>query len=437
MQDLLNYARSVLRANDQGSYTRPAPGQYPHQWNWDSAFIAIGLSHFDEERARQEIRSLLRGQWRSGMIPHIIYHQPSSEYFPDATFWQTENCPDASGDVCTSGITQPPVLATAVRAVYERSTGRAVARAFLEEVFPALLAYHRWLYRERDPLGEGLVAIVHPWESGLDDSPRWAGIMDAITPASRPAYRRTDAVHVPSDERPTDTDYDRFVYLIDLGRRAGWDQRKLVTESPFLVQDVLFNAVLHRANEDLRVLAAELNELADEIDGWLVQTSQAFANKLWDNEGGRYLDFDLRAGSAIPEHTIAAFIPLFAGLPDAEQARRLVAHLQDPAEYAPGTGSRYYVPTTSKASAHWNPRRYWRGPIWVVTNWLIIQGLRRYGYHDLAETVRQHTLKLVAQSGFREYYNPATGDGCGAADFSWTAALILDLLLNMGSTSWT
>ena len=64
----------VLRANDMGVYTRPAPRLYPHQWNWDSALIAIGWSHIDEERAQKEILSLFRGQWQNGMIPHILFN---------------------------------------------------------------------------------------------------------------------------------------------------------------------------------------------------------------------------------------------------------------------------------------------------------------------------------------------------------------------------
>src|SRR5437868_909408 len=101
---LARAAQAVLAANDFGGFTKPAPRQYPHQWNWDSALIAIGLSCYAIPRARQEIRSLLKGQWRNGMMPQIVYHTGPSDYFPDPAFWQVEGSPNAPA-VQTSGIT--------------------------------------------------------------------------------------------------------------------------------------------------------------------------------------------------------------------------------------------------------------------------------------------------------------------------------------------
>ncbi len=205
----------MLTANDLGVSTKPSPKLYPHQWNWDSAFIAIGLSHYDLERAKTEIRSLLAGQWRNGMIPHIIFNPASSGYFPDPHGWQTARSPDAPASILTSGITQPPMITIAVREIVTRENRADFAR----EVFPALLAYHRWFHRERDPHGEGLVSIIHPWESGMDNSPRWLEILDRIKIAKRPDYQREDDTLVPPDERPTDADYDR-IYAVTLSPGA-------------------------------------------------------------------------------------------------------------------------------------------------------------------------------------------------------------------------
>ena len=57
-----------------------------------------------------------------------------------------------------------------------------------------------------------------------------------------------------------------------------------------------------------------------------------------------------------------------------------------------------------------------------------MHGLRDYGYHDLADSLRTGTLDLVAAQGYREYFNPLTGEGYGTGNFSWTAALTIDLL---------
>src|SRR5919202_298673 len=146
--DLRAQARRVLELNDRGEFSTPSPNQYPHQWNWDAALIALGWSHFDLARARAEVRSLLRAQWRDGMVPHIIYHHGASEYFPTPEFWQTEGLSHA-GEIPSSGLTQPPLLATVVRVLHERSVGAADSQDFLREVFPKILAWQRWLHHTR------------------------------------------------------------------------------------------------------------------------------------------------------------------------------------------------------------------------------------------------------------------------------------------------
>ena len=82
-------AEEVLRQNDMGSWTRAAPGLYPHQWSWDSAFIAIGLAHLDVRRAARELRSLFAHQWRTGKVPHIVFNPeaPPKSYYPGAEHW--------------------------------------------------------------------------------------------------------------------------------------------------------------------------------------------------------------------------------------------------------------------------------------------------------------------------------------------------------------
>ena len=103
---LADEARRILRDNDTGAFIKPSPKQYPHQWNWDAALIAVGLATFDMPRAQAEVRKLLEGQWRDGMVPHILYHDGPSDYFPTPDFWQTERSRDAP-TVPTSGLTRP------------------------------------------------------------------------------------------------------------------------------------------------------------------------------------------------------------------------------------------------------------------------------------------------------------------------------------------
>lgn len=423
MSSLVDRAIAVLQANDTGVFTKPGPHQYPHQWNWDSALIALGFSYFDLPRAQLEIRSLLSGQWLDGMLPHVVYHNVPSDYFPHAGFWEIESSPQAPG-VPTSGITQPPLLATILRRMHARQP----MPDFIREVYPALLSWHRWLHTARDADGSKLACIIHPWESGTDDSPRWLEVLAAIEPQALPEFTRGDTRYVPAIERPHKAEYERFIYLIDVFRKLGYDPNELLEKSPFLVQDILFNAILLRADEDLRALAVELGRPTGEIDHWLSQMQKNFGPRFWDEKAGLYYDYDLRARRVIRINTSSAFLPLFAGLPSNDQAERLVReHLLNPDEYAPGGEVRHWVTTTAKPEPAWEPRRYWRGPVWIIMNWLLIEGLQRYGYDELAGTIQQNSLDLLETSGFREYYDARDGSGCGSTDFSWSAALALEL----------
>lgn len=420
---LVDRAISVLKGNDTGVFTKPGPHQYPHQWNWDSALIALGLSHFDLPRAQVEIRSLLSGQWQDGMLPHVVYHHVPSDYFPHPGFWQIENSPGAPG-VPTSGITQPPLLTTVVR----RINSRFPMPDFVHEVYPALLHWHRWLHTARDADGSGLACILHPWESGTDDSPRWLNILAAIRPEGLPEFQRGDTRYVPAVERPHRAEYERFIYLVDVFRRLHYAPDELLVHSPFLVQDILFNAILFRADEDLRDLAVSLGQPTDEIDRWLSRMQSNFNARFWDEGVGVYYDYDLRVGGAIQVNTAATFLPLFAVLPSERQAQHLIEkHLLNPDEYAPGDDVHHWVTTTARTESTWEPRRYWRGPVWIIMNWFVIEGLQNYGYDNLAAIIREDTLGLIEAAGFREYYDVRDGLGCGSSDFSWSAALTLEL----------
>src|SRR3989337_1237269 len=142
------------------------------------------------------------------------------------------------------------------------------------------------------------------------------------------------------------------------------------------------------------------------------------------------LSFDntRRSGKPIQGNTAITFLPLYAGLASLDQAERLTRdHWLNPVEYAPVPATPYRITPPSRSEPAWEPRRYWRGPIWIIMNWLLTRGLACYGYQDLAEELRHHSLELVSRSGFREYYDTRDGSGCGSPDFSWSAALTFEL----------
>lgn len=413
MNDRVQNARAILRQNDRGGYSIPTARLYPFQWNWDSAFVAMGWASFDVPRAWQEVMFLLKGQWDDGMIPQIIFHAPSDDYFPGPDVWRTGRSPE------TSGITQPPVLATAVRHLVER----APDEPRLQTVYAALLRNHRWWRAARDPAGTGLVTTLHPWETGMDNSPAWDVALARVPATTRTDIQRRDIAHIDASMRPRGEEYQRFIHLVETFGDASWQPHRMLEVSPFRVADVGTNAILLRAERDLLVLAERFGTPAehDEIAG-RVALSQAALQSLWNPARQLFGSRDLVTGAMINVGTSAGFLPLYAGAVTSAQVAGLTGTLSN---WAHKVG--YLVPSTDPSDPTFEPVRYWRGPIWSVVNWMIADGLTRNGEVALAEKVREDTRRLVETSGLFEYFSPVDGSGAGGGAFSWTAAI--DLLL--------
>ncbi|MDQ3792074.1 MAG: glycogen debranching protein, partial [Actinomycetota bacterium] len=193
-------AAEVLRRNDMGGWMRAAPELYPHQWSWDTGFIAVGLAHLDTGRAARELLTLFAYQWKNGKVPHIVFNPeaPPESYFPGSEHWiSAGEFPDApTAPPYTSALCQPPTHAIDALRVWEVAGGNNPARDFLSEIYPRLLRWHRYLLKYRDPEGSGLVTIYHPWESGTDNSPRWDSALEAVEVGDLPPYTRYDLQHV-------------------------------------------------------------------------------------------------------------------------------------------------------------------------------------------------------------------------------------------------
>jgi hypothetical protein len=427
---LVQQAQMVLDFNWSGAYTKPGPRLYPHQWSWDSALIAIGYSHYGQDRAMKELSHLFESQWNNGLLPQIVFNPRFGEYFPSIDFWHAERSPDAPRDRKTSGVVQPPVHATAVLYIYQHAKDEAAAEGFLKRAFPKLKAWHEYLHRERDPEGEGLVYIRHPWESGMDNSPMWDSIMERLQlrPDQIPQYRRADIHFVAAGDRPLDAAYDRFAYLVKLFADRDYDETRIREDCPFLVQDVLFNALMCQADRDLAQIARALSENPSPFEQRAEKTALAMNEKLWDEEHSIYLDFDLASNRLLEVYVAPNFVPLYAGMPDEEQARRMVDALENTG-FGLSDESLTPVPSYDRYGFAFFPTRYWRGPVWANINWFLMRGLERYGYEEQAERLRNTIVSLCKEQGFYEYYDPTTGFGHGSDLFSWTAALFLDVVL--------
>ncbi len=423
--ELVRRARAVLDRNRCGTYTCPSVQLYPHQWLWDSSFTAIGIAHFDAHRAADELRALLRGQWDDGMLPHMIFAEGSRD-IGSRRVWRSWTRPGAPRDVATSCITQPPVVALAV----ERVASRLPAPdrdAFVAEVVPKLLAYHRWLFRERRIDDSPLITLLHPWECGLDSTPPW---MHALRAWRMPWFlRAAERVHVarlvralrydtrylPEAERTSDDDGLRMLALAVHAEHHDFALPKMPRDNSVLVEDVGFNAFFAAANESLRSLVGDTGDLDPLIDA-----HRAGLERLWHAPSAQYCSRDAVSHEPLLERTVATFLPLLATDAHVDE---LVARLRDPGSFWPA----FPVPSVPLDAPEHRDDRYWMGPTWVNTNWAIVEGLQRRSHGELAAELRDRTLALVTEHAFAEYFSPRTGTGHGAPEFSWTAALAIDL----------
>ncbi|WP_307163206.1 MGH1-like glycoside hydrolase domain-containing protein [Streptomyces rishiriensis] len=539
-------AAHVLAGNWTGTSTVPSPGLYPHQWSWDSAFIAIGLRHVSPRRAQTELETLLDAQWGDGRIPHIVFNPsvPLDAYFPSPDFWRSSTAGRAAGaprTVQTSGIVQPPVHALAAWLVHCADPGLSRARGFLTRVYPRLAAWHRYLLHRRDLGGGGLVAVVHPWEQGMDNAPSWDAPLSRVAPAPARSFRRADLDHGAPEDRPTDLDYGRYVRLATdyrdggyrdggyrdggvrdggvrgsgglpggygaeeaadggygdggeadgghradrrrdgdrredrgpdgdrrdgrvrdrghqgaLGQDCGQDGGHLggrkrdgrhaggpgggghgAGGAEFAVEDPAFNALLIASEHALARIAYELGATGTARHARAERLTAALVERLWDPAEGMFFCRDLRGGdpdpgrrpltgALVPERGVSGLVPLLLpGLPR-EVAAALVRTLRGP-HFGLGTATRL-APSYDLLGEAFDPHRYWRGPAWFNTSWLLERGLRLHGDETGADALRRAVLDIADTSDFAEYVDPYTGEACGATGFSWTAALTLDLL---------
>jgi hypothetical protein len=430
-------AAYILRDNSSGAVTKAAPELYPHQWSWDAGFNAIGLASVDVVRATMELDSLFAAQWRNGMVPHIVFDATEAAYFPGPDWWQSaELSADAPRRPRTSGLCQPPVHAIATQrilAVGARRGGAdaAHATAWITTMYPKLLAWHRFIARDRSDPDTGLVEIYHGWESGLDNSPRWDAAYAHVQVATDlPAYTRRDVTHVATAaERPTNEEYDRYLTLVEEAKKAHYDPARMRATSSFRVGDVLFTAIFAAASDVLADLAESIGATeSGELRGHGERARSAVAAQI-DQATGLAADVDLRRRQVVRTETIAGFAPLIAGAGPDQARHRLVELLLGP-RWSGHPDLRWPLPpSTSPCSDAFRPRSYWRGPVWPVMNWLLVWALDGAGERSAAAQIRAASLDQLGEGSFAEYYEPFTGEPLGSHRQSWTAAVALDWLV--------
>lgn len=389
-----NLLLSNRKSKDSIQYTVPSPQNYPYQWLWDSCFHAIVLSYFSTEDAKRELLSLVSKQFDNGMIPHMIYWERPRPFGNEGLNinWGKED---------TSSITQPPMLAYAALSIYKRDNDKN----FLSQIYPNIKRFYNYLLKDRDPRGNHLIGIINPDESGEDNSPRFdipLGNLPAQHTLAENSSKRLDLV-----AKNLECDFD-----------APFCMRNF-----FWVKDVPFNAIFVANLSALSEIAKifENNEDARYYEHQKHTVSRAMRDLMF--EEGIYWSTYGTDYKKIKVKTWAMFAPLFARLYSDKEAEDLISeHLLNPDEF----WTEFPVPTVAIDESSFDPKGFWRGPTWISINWFIYKGLMLYGKEDLAREIKQSSKRLIEKSGFREYFDPNTGEGHGATNFTW-GALTVDM----------
>lgn len=363
---VVELARDVLdNAWTSHGYTSPNRQTYPWLWLWDSCFHSVIWSHLGDARAVMELEAVFLGQTASGFVPHMSYQAE-----PEASvgYW---------GRFGSSRITQPPMFGHALRVATE--VGLDVPPALLTAAQCAL--EHLVLTRQN---ASGLLRLVHPWETGCDDSIRWSAWMPE--PFEQTAWKETKT---------------RLLTSMSCdGEGMG------VANSLFEPVSVAFTALV----------AFNLNELLSLVDEPTLQTvSENLCDALdnaWDRDHCTWSDGPHADGTS---QTLEALLPvLVSGRHDAvDQAFRTI---MDPCAFQAPFGLRQ----TSAQDDRYDASSYWRGPVWPQLCYLIWVAARRWERRDVMEWVAESTERGARESGFAEYWNPETGEGLGAIPQSWT-----------------
>jgi glycogen debranching enzyme len=416
------------------------------QWLWDSSAHAMNLAYTEPEIAKAELRAMFAYQATDprskdvGFVPHMNYFFGDGRKVPD---WAKKHfqsfldgpegsmVPPARRDAFLnnywssdvhSDITQPPILGMAVQEVV-KATGD---KEFAKEMVPKLKAYYDYLHDRRAD-SDGLVRIIHPWESGWDNSQRWDEAAGVETSKATTKVERS-AIDV------------QKIRLVSKYKALDWNLDKILEEKDFCVKPVDFNVLYAKNMESLSKLCGKIGDIGGA--GKYVQRSKRAAQSIFEHmwDGDKYVDLVQTPEGDHKSHvkSAAMFYPMM--LKGEPHSKHLVhKRLANPKEFNPEDG--YMVPTTSLDDPTNDGGQYWRGNIWAIVNFFVHSGLREYLKSEpndlvaraLAKKSRDSMFELLDQADFFEYFHTrrvkdgTKPEGYGVQSFGWNGlAMFMD-----------
>ncbi len=359
-------------------FTVPNAQVYPWQWLWDSCFHAVIWAELgDADRAVRELQALFAHQDDEGFVPHVVHHGHPEHL---AEFW---------GRRGTSSITQPPMYGHAIAQLVGR--GIDVPAELVERARSGLEFLLRARVRDN---ASGLITVVHPWETGADDSPRW----DDACPGGFDLGRWRQA---------------KGDLLASVVRHPGGAP---VANPAFPVAPVGFNALVAFNLAELmstdprlhRALAAEMVALIGSLAA------------RWDEELLTWVDGGPTAPGSGRVRTADALLALTA-IDQVDQLDAAYPQVADPSAFGGPLGVR----GVHRDEPTYQPRAYWRGPTWPQLAYLLHRRAGMVGHPRVERYLVESTVAGSVGSGFAEYWDPEDGTGLGAVPQSWTGLALV------------
>jgi putative isomerase len=341
-------------------------------WSWDSWKHAVGLSHYNTDLAKKQIKLMFEFQDEDGFVADCVYRDTTIE---------AHNYRD----------TKPPLSVWSVAKVYEKDKDLD----FIKELYPKLKKYHNWWYSKRDHDQDGLCEygstdgslIAAKWESGMDNAIR----------------------------------FDHSKILKNSENAYSLDQ-----------ESVDLNAYLYAEKVFLSTLAKELNLLQD-VQVWK-STAEKLKLKIqeqfYDENDGWFYDTTMDGKTFIKGEGSEGWTALWAKAATQNQAESVRDRMMNPQKFF----TKVPFQTMSADHPKFDPKNgYWRGPNWLDQSYFGVKGLRNYGFYNEADKASIQILEgaeglLSKGKSIRENYHPITGEGLHAKNFSWSAAHIIMLL---------
>jgi glycogen debranching enzyme len=389
-------------------YIAPALKTYPFQWFWDTCFHVIMLARLGElDAAKRNLRSLFAMQEENGFVGHMIFWKQllprrRSDVIQARPTWQTLR-------PHMSALIQPPLAAIALHTLYEACGDRV----YLGEMYARLKRHHEWLAKNRDFDGDGLLTIISPFESGMDWKPSYDPVLgygQRVTPRRLYASRLY--------WKGIGVDFSNFVLRYDLAH--------IRRRARFLVKDAGINALYAWDLECMERLAPHAGDDPAIFAQRRRRVRQSMLELMYDEQDAAFYDLREPGSEKIRVRTPTIFFPLALQIEQHIAERVLEAHFDRPDEF----GAPLPIPSVELSDPAFFTGEtpfLWRGPTWAFINWFLYHALKKRGCDERAERLRRSLWTLVGRSGFREYYNPLTGEGYGAREFTWSG-LLVDML---------